>query len=250
MFWDPYDRNNRERRRLAEEARRRQLAEQEAARRAQIEQEIRRRAQAEQGGRNTSMPPEMVARFEEELARARRERDEWADRYDQLMASLDEQRAALEEARARLDSEVAQQRELLRVEAEQQREQIRSEAEQQRERLLRNAEQRAFEENRKVMLRMVEVADNLARALAEAGDHDSPMAQGLRLTHREFQRALEQSGVEQTPSVGQPFDPALHDAIAARAIEGAEAGTVVAEIAPGFRFRGALLRPARVIVAE
>ncbi|MGH2541507.1 MAG: nucleotide exchange factor GrpE, partial [Ardenticatenaceae bacterium] len=159
------------------------------------------------------------------------------DRYDSLMASLEEQRTTLETEHAQLQAK-----------QEQQREQLRAEADAMRERLQRNAEQRAFEENRKAMLRMLDVADNLERALTQAADEQSPLAEGLRLTLRDFRRALEQSGVEQLASDGQPFDPSLHEAVASRPSE-AEAGTVLEEIAPGYLFQGALLRPARVIVS-
>ncbi|MDQ4075018.1 MAG: nucleotide exchange factor GrpE [Chloroflexota bacterium] len=230
MFWDPHDRYNRN-------SRQRRVAEQEAARRARAEEEKRLRAQAQQE-KQQALSPDVIARFQEELAQARRERDEWADRYDQLMASLDEQRAALEAEREQLEAE-----------REQQQEQLRAEAEAQRERLLRNAEQRAFEENRKALLRMLEVADNLDRALTQLGpNEESPLAEGLRLTHRDFRRALAQSGAERMDSVGEPFDPALHEAVASLP-SNAEPGTVLEEVAPGYLYRGTLLRPARVVVA-
>ncbi len=226
MFWDPYDRYNRDQRR--------RLAEQEAARRAQAEAELRRRAQAEQEMRSQqqSPPPDVIVRFAEELAEARRERDAWADRYDQLMGSLNEQRDALE------------------AEREQMREQARSEATAQRERLQRNAEQRAFEETRKVLQRMLDVSDNLDRAVAQLADGEQGgVAEGVRLTHREFQRALEQAGVERLQSIGVPFNPELHEAVASAPAEVAS-GTILQEVAPGYVYRGALLRPAKVVVAN
>lgn len=233
-FWDPYDPYGRARSRRAEEMRRR--AEQEAARHAQ--QEAAARAQAERPAQRASEPPaHILARFEEELVQARRERDEWADRYDQIQKLLDSER-----------DELAAQRGLLARETEDRREQLRIEAEVQRERLLRNAEQRAFEENRQTMLRMVEVADNLERALASVGEDSNALAEGVRLTHRNFLRALEQSGVETIESVGQPFDPALHEAVATRPNE-SEPDTILNEVARGYRYRGSLLRPAKVIVA-
>ena len=112
-----------------------------------------------------------------------------------------------------------------------------------------DAEQRAYEDNRKVLLRLLEVADNFGRALDEARGDESTLAEGLRLTHRSFLRALEQAGVEPIESVGAPFDPELHEAVGSQADESVAPGDVVAELQPGYRFRGALLRPARVIVS-
>ncbi|HEX8681205.1 MAG TPA: nucleotide exchange factor GrpE [Ardenticatenaceae bacterium] len=230
-FWDPYDPYGRNRRRTQQEMLRRR-AEQEAARRAQ--QEAAARAQAE---RTAQPPAHIIARFEEELVQARRERDEWADRYDQMQKLLDEERL-----------ELAAQRELVDRELEDRREQLRAEAEAQRERIQRNAEQRAFDENRQTMLRMVEVADNLERALSSAGEENHALTEGVRLTYRNFVRALEQSGVEPVESVGQPFNPTLHEAVATRPGD-AEPGTILEEVGRGYRYRNTLLRPARVIVA-
>lgn len=227
MYWDPFDPYGRARRRRLEEQRRREearrRAEQEALRRALTEEESRRHATPP----SPPPTPELVARFEAELVQARRERDEWEDRYNELLQSWEASKGLLEQERA----------------------QLQAEAEASRERLRRNAEQRAFEETRKTLQRLLEVADNLERALAQVGKEPSPLAEGVRLTYQSFLRALEQSGVEQVVSQGQPFNPALHNAVATRASDEAEAGTVVEELSPGYLYRGTLLRPARVIVA-
>lgn len=239
MYWDPYGRSRRARR-MAELERQRRLQEQAARERAEAEAQAR--AQAEQARRKQQKQvttSELLSRFEQELAQARRERDEWADRYDQLLASLAEQREAIEAERQQLNAE-----------REQWENEARASAEAQRERVLRNAEQRAFTENRKLLQRMLDVADNLDRALAQVDDEEqTPVAEGLRLTQREFQRALEQAGVERLQSTGNPFNPAWHEAVAAVPSE-AEPGTVVEEVASGYTFRGALLRPAKVVVAQ
>lgn len=238
MFWDPYDRQRRRlleaQRRAALEAERRRRLE-EMQRRA--EEEMQRRA-AEQAARAPGPPPNVQARFEQELAEARRERDEWADRYHGAMQLLEEQRQQLADERAALEAEAAAQRERLREEADAQR-----------ERLQRNAEQRAYEDYRRMVARMLEVVDDLERALAQEGGEGEGLASGVRLTHRNFLRALEQAGIERLESVGQPFDPALHEAVATLADEEAAPETVLREIAPGYRFRGTLLRPAKVVVA-
>ena len=79
-FWDPYDRYGRERRRRMEQRRRAGGRGGACPRR---EEEARARAMDETRPR----PAPSVERFEQELAQARRERDEWADRYKQAMAA-------------------------------------------------------------------------------------------------------------------------------------------------------------------
>jgi molecular chaperone GrpE len=65
---------------------------------------------------------------------------------------------------------------------------------------------------------------------------------------RFYEDALGRLGVEKVPSVGQPFDPGLHEAVQQVASD-APVGTVVTEMAPGYKLGGKLLRPAVVAVA-
>ena len=182
----------------------------------------------------------MVERFQREIARARRERDEWADRYRQVMESLAIQQQALE-----------QEREKFELEVESFREQMRAEAEVQRERLRRNAEQRAFEENRKSFSRLLDVIDNFDRALELVDeDEENPFVEGIRLTHRAFMNVLERSSVEKVESIGKQFDPSIHEAVAVRQSDEVEDGAILQEVSPGYFYRGSLLRPAKVIIAQ
>ena len=90
--------------------------------------------------------------------------------------------------------------------------------------------------------------DNLERALKHAGD--DPLAQGVRMVEKQLLSTLEKSGVTRFSAVGQPFDPALHDAI--QQIETAEhpPNTVAQEFASGYLMNGRLLRAAMVGVAK
>lgn len=218
-FWDPYDRYNRERRRRITE---------------------KRRQAAEELSHAHSLSPELVERFQREIARARRERDEWADRYRQVMESLAIQQQALE-----------QEREKFELEVESFREQMRAEAEVQRERLRRNAEQRAFEENRKSFSRLLEVIDNFDRALELVDEEEeSSFVEGIRLTHRAFMNLLERSDVKRVECLGETFDPSIHEAVAVRKDEEAEDVIILQEVSPGYFYRGSLLRPSKVIIAQ
>ena len=67
---------------------------------------------------------------------------------------------------------------------------------------------------------------------------------------REFETALERLGVVPVPSVGERFDPAVHDAIAAEESDDVKEDTVVAELVPGYRLHDRLLRPAVVRVVQ
>jgi molecular chaperone GrpE len=95
--------------------------------------------------------------------------------------------------------------------------------------------------------------DNLARALAAVETtEDQPehhLAAGIRLVHDELQAALARVGIEAFSPAGEKFDPQEHEAMAQQPVEGAESGTVVEVYQQGYRLEGAVLRPARVVVA-
>ena len=75
------------------------------------------------------------------------------------------------------------------------------------------------------------------------------VVEGVELIQREMLRVLERAGLARYSAVGQPFDPARHEAIA-RVVSGEAApDTVVHETAPGYLLHGRVLRPALVAVA-
>jgi molecular chaperone GrpE len=92
--------------------------------------------------------------------------------------------------------------------------------------------------------------DNLERALAAAGELDAQVLEGLRLVHRELSGALERAGIESFGTAGERFDPELHEAVAQQPADGVEPGAISEVYQAGYRLAGgAILRPARVVVA-
>ncbi len=92
--------------------------------------------------------------------------------------------------------------------------------------------------------------DNLDRAL-EAAAEDDPLLQGVRLVRTELKAALARAGIESFCPLGEPFDPAVHEAMATaeQAPDGKPSGTVVEVYQDGYRLGEGILRPARVVVA-
>jgi molecular chaperone GrpE len=99
---------------------------------------------------------------------------------------------------------------------------------------------------------LLPVLDNLRRAVDHAGEAGAEefFVSGLQLVVREFETALERIGVVPVPAVGERFDPAMHDAIAAEESDEVEEDIVVAELVPGYRLHDRLLRPAIVRVVH
>jgi molecular chaperone GrpE len=92
--------------------------------------------------------------------------------------------------------------------------------------------------------------DNLDRAL-EAAAKDDPLLDGVRLVRSELGAALARTGIASFSPAGEPFDPAVHEAVATseQAADGAASGTVVEVFQPGYRLGETIIRPARVVVA-
>jgi molecular chaperone GrpE len=93
--------------------------------------------------------------------------------------------------------------------------------------------------------------DNLARAVSHIpADAKDGLAEGLRLTHKQLEDALASQGIHRISSVGEVFNPRLHDAVLTVPGGDAAPGTVVAELASGYQVHDRVIRPAQVSVAE
>jgi molecular chaperone GrpE len=94
---------------------------------------------------------------------------------------------------------------------------------------------------------IVPVLDDLQRGLGALPpeEQESPLAEGMRRVEQKFMTTLRKYGVTQIDSLGQRFDPAMHEAVEA---DPAGGETVVAVYAPGYRIGEDVLRPAMVKV--
>lgn len=86
-------------------------------------------------------------------------------------------------------------------------------------------------------------------AAAEAEKTPGPLAEGIKMVVREFDRLLELEGVSVIGTVGEAFDSTLHEAVATEPADGVEAGAVSKIVTPGYRLGERVLRYARVAVA-
>ena len=116
----------------------------------------------------------------------------------------------------------------------------------------RMARENAAAQNRgvaKVAKELLPAIDHLEHALKAASGHED-VVKGFALVRDEIVAALGRAGIEAFSPHGEPFDPNEHEAMAAQPSEEAESGTVIEVYQPGYRLNGAVLRPARVVVAE
>ena len=111
------------------------------------------------------------------------------------------------------------------------------------------------EARERVLKDMLEVIDNLERAVAMQtggnGNVDGPaVPKGVDLVLRLFKQKLERYEVRPFEATGQPFDPRVHEAISRVEHAQVPAGSVAAELQKGYRVGERLLRPALVSVSS
>jgi len=132
------------------------------------------------------------------------------------------------------------------------RQQLQRETDETRQRLNRSADERAAASKARFIESLLPVMEDLERAIEAAtreGSSES-ILQGVRSTASRFQNALTSAGVEPIASVGEPFNPELHEAVDTEETDPEMDGIVLEEYGRGFRLGDRLLRPARVKVGR
>jgi len=119
-----------------------------------------------------------------------------------------------------------------------------------RKRALRDQHAFATRASERLVTKLLPVLDDLERALAAASDHEeAKVIAGVEMTRSALAATLASEGLEEIDAEGA-FDPHLHEALLAQPVEGVESGSIVQVVQRGYRLGDAVLRPARVIVAE
>jgi len=130
------------------------------------------------------------------------------------------------------------------------RQQLQRETDETRQRLNRSADERAAVEKAKFIASLLPALDDLNRAIEAENAPRETILEGIRSITMSFQSALTNAGVEAISSVGEQFDPELHEAVDTEETDREMDGKVIAEYSRGFRMGDRLLRPARVKVGR
>ena len=162
-----------------------------------------------------SQKPSYVEELETRLAAAEKQAQEYLGKYRQASHEFDD-------ARARMRKELAKDAERSR---------------------------------REVLVSLLEVVDNLDRAIDAAKsagmDAEDPLLQGVEMVRQQFLAKLDGFGVRRIDALGQPFDPLLHEAVTTVSTQDPVSdGRVVGVIAHGYRIGDEVLRPALVAVGQ
>ncbi len=152
------------------------------------------------------------------------------ERREAAEAKLVGVQAKFEEAKATLERETAEMR----------------------ERLKKTLEAKASQEQFNFLTTLLPVLDNLNLAISasEADASVDNLRTGVVGTARSFEQALMSVGVTAIPSIGEVFDPELHEAVDMAPADAENDGKITAEYSRGYKFGDRLLRPARVQVGR
>ena len=99
-------------------------------------------------------------------------------------------------------------------------------------------------------LDILNALDNFDRAIETARSGGAvAIAEGLMMVEKQFLGALNKHGVEPIPALGEPFDPNFHEAIMQQPDAHHPEGTVVMELAKGYKLNDRVIRPTKVAVS-
>lgn len=104
-------------------------------------------------------------------------------------------------------------------------------------------------------MNFIEVYDNYKKALAHKPNAvDSKSVEqwfiGVEHIKKQFVETLKQLGIEEIKTVGEKFNPAMHEAVSEEAVEGGDDGEIVKEVEGGYKMGEKVIKAAKVIVSK
>jgi len=130
---------------------------------------------------------------------------------------------------------------------------LKDENEEFKKRLSRDLERRVELSKANLITTFLEVLDNLERAIASAETQRNidALLQGIRLIQAQFLGKFRAEGVGEIKILGEPFDPAVSEAVEVVMVEEQENDNrVVAEVEKGYLLNERVIRPAKVRVGK
>ena len=100
-----------------------------------------------------------------------------------------------------------------------------------------------------LILKFLPVYDNFKKACTDLDEKNS-WAEGILNIKRQFDEILKSLGVEEIETVGQEFNPEIHEAVLKRKEEGFSPDIVVEELSGGYKLGEKIITAAKVVVSE
>jgi molecular chaperone GrpE len=106
--------------------------------------------------------------------------------------------------------------------------------------------------NEQLVLKLLDVAENLERAIeaSEKIGEKSELSSGVRMILKQLDEILKQEGLEGIRAEGEKFDPVVHEAVIQSETEKKPEGIILKEISKGYKLKGRLIRPSKVEIAK
>ncbi len=103
-----------------------------------------------------------------------------------------------------------------------------------------------------IVHRLLPIVDDLDRALLAINDglEATKIIEGVRLTHQDIRKLLEEHLVEEIDPLGESFNPEEHEALLAVEAEDKDEDTIVAVLQKGYKLDGKVVRPAKVTICK
>lgn len=119
-------------------------------------------------------------------------------------------------------------------------------------RVEREREEQTKSANRELILKLLPVLDDFARALGTVPEEmaDADWVQGMALIERKLRATLEEEGLERIDAEGRDFDPWEHEAVFCEHSSDHDEGKVKAVLRDGYKLYDRVIRPAQVVVAK
>lgn len=104
--------------------------------------------------------------------------------------------------------------------------------------------------NTKLIEGLLPAIDNFSRAIQSSKESENleSLVQGVKMVYRQIDEILTKEGLEVIQTVGQPFNPELHQAVMQVETDEYESGVVVEELQKGYLLKGKVIRPSMVKV--
>ncbi len=127
---------------------------------------------------------------------------------------------------------------------------MRADTDNVRKRLQREKKDSVQFANEKLIKQLIPIYENLERALKAPDTNVDSLKEGVQMTSKQFLDLLKKENVESIESVGEQFDPSIHEVLSQIESNDHDENTVIEEYSKGYRLNGRVLLPARVVTAK
>ena len=119
-----------------------------------------------------------------------------------------------------------------------------------RKRLVKDKEDAVQFANERLLKELVQIDDNLSRALETPNASLKTLREGIEMIHKQFTTFLKSQKVEPVEAMGKPFDPSLHEVMTQQESADHDENTVIQEYSKGYTLNGRLLHSAKVVISK